>query len=350
MPFERPTLPDLIAQAQADTEARLPGSDARTRRSNLNVLARVLAGTVHGLYGYLDFLARQVFPDTADAEHLDRWSAIWGVPRKAPSFAVGTLNFTGQNGLVIPAGSVLAAGEIEYETDADVTFAGTLATGAVTAITPGTAANQAAGLSLQFVSPVAGVSASATVASGGLAGGANAESDTALRARLIDRIRRPPQGGATHDYAAWALAVPDITRAWVYPGELGPGTVTIRVVSDDAIAGPIPGAPKIAEVQAYIDARRPITAVPTVVAPAAVPLNLSIQLTPATQAVRDAVSAEIADLIRREAVPGGTILLSHLREAVSLAAGETDHVLVLPTANVAHTTGQIAVPGVITWS
>lgn len=350
MPFERPTLAELIDQAQADTEARLPGIDARTRRSNLSVLARVLAGATHGLYGYLDFLARQVFPDTADAEHLARWAAIWGVTRKAPSFAVGTLSFTGQAGAVIPAGTVLAAGEVEYETDADVTFAGATAGGAVTALLPGVAGYQAAGLTLVFVSPVSGVAASATVAAGGLAGGADAESDSALRARLLDRIRQPPAGGAARDYEAWALAVPDITRAWVYPEELGPGTVTIRVVSDDAVGGPIPGAPKIAEVQAYIDERRPVTAVPTVVAPVAVPLAMTIQLTPSTQAVRDAVAAEIADMIRREAVPGGTILLSHLREAISLAAGETDHVLVSPTASVAHATGQIAVPGTITWS
>ncbi len=350
MPFERPSLSDLIAQAQADTEARLPGSDARTRRSNLNVLARVLAGTTHGLYGYLDFLARQVFPDTADAEHLDRWAAIWGVTRKPPAFAFGTLDFVGQAGAVIPAGSVLAAGEIEYETDADVTFVGAIASGAVTALTPGLASNLGAGLTVVFVSPVSGVAASATVAAGGLAGGADAESDAALRARLLDRIRQPPQGGAAHDYAAWAVEVPDITRAWVYPEELGPGTVTIRVVSDDAPGGLIPAAPKIAEAQAWIDARRPVTAVPTVVAPVAVPLDLSIQLSPSTAAVQDAVEAEIADLIRREAVPGGSILLSRLREAISLAAGETDHVLVSPVANVAHAAGQIAVPGTITWS
>ena len=107
---------------------------------------------------------------------------------------------------------------------------------------------------------------------------------------------------------------------------------------------------KIAEVQTWIDARRPVTANPTVVAPIAAPLNMSIQLLPSSQAIRDAVTAEIADLLRREAVPGGTILLTHLREAISIAAGETDHVLISPVANVTHATGLIAVPGVITWS
>lgn len=350
MPFARPTLAELIERNQAEMEARLPGADARTRRSNLAVLARVNAAAAHGLYGYLDWAARQVFPDTADAENLDRWAQIWAVSRKAPAFAVGTLAFTGAAGAVIPQGSVLAFGELEFAVDADVMLAGGTGTGAVTALEPGAASNLPVGAVLAFVSPVSGISAAATVAAGGLVNGADAETDAALRERLLDRIGQPPEGGAAHDYIAWALQVPGITRAWVYPEELGAGTVTVRVVSDTAAAGLIPDAPKIAEVQAWINARRPVTAQPTVVAPIATPLNMSIQLLPSSQAIRDAVTAEIADLLRREAVPGGTILLSHLREAVSIAAGETDHVLIAPAANVAHATGLIAVPGVITWS
>lgn len=350
MPFARPTLAELIERNQAEMESRLPGADARTRRSNLAVLARVNAGAAHGLYGYIDWVARQVFPDTADAENLDRWASIWAVSRKAPAFAVGTLTFTGTVGAVIPQGSVLVFGELEFAVDADVTLAAGSGTGAVTALEPGVASNLPAGAALAFISPVAGVSAAATVAAGGLVNGADAETDAALRERLLDRIGQPPEGGAAHDYIAWALQVPGITRAWVYPEELGAGTVTVRVVSDTAAAGLIPSAPKIAEVQTWIDARRPVTANPTVVAPIAAPLNMSIQLLPSSQAIRDAVTAEIADLLRREAVPGGTILLTHLREAISIAAGETDHVLISPVANVTHATGLIAVPGVITWS
>lgn len=350
MPFERPALVELIERAAADLEARLPGADARTRRSNLAVLARVQAGAVHGLYGYIDFLARQIFADTAEAEYLERLAQVWGVARKPPAFAVGGVVFTGTTGAVVPGGALLAAGETEYELDADAVLAGGTASGAATAALPGLAGNLPAGTPLTLVSPVAGVASVVTVAAGGLAGGTDSETDAALRARLLARIRLPPQGGATHDYLAWALAVPGITRAWVYPEELGPGSVTIRVVSDDAPDGLIPAAPKIAEVQSAINFARPITARPVVVAPVAVPLDLAIQLLPGTQAIRDAVAAEIADLLRREAVPGGTILLSHLREAISQAAGEADHVLLAPAANVAHATGQIAVPGVITWS
>ena len=56
------------------------------------------------------------------------------------------------------------------------------------------------------------------------------------------------------------------------------------------------------------------------------------------------------DLLLREAVPGGTILLSHIRAAISAAAGETDYVLLSPSANVTNSTGNMSTMGTITWS
>jgi len=73
-------------------------------------------------------------------------------------------------------------------------------------------------------------------------------------------------------------------------------------------------------------------------------------LAPDTEAVRAAVAAELADLIRREAEPEGGLYLSHIREAISLAAGEVDHALVSPVADVAAGTGEIITMGAITWS
>ncbi len=350
MPFTRPALADLIDRAVQDIDARLPGADARLRRSNLNVLSRIHAGSTHGLYGYLDWISRQVLPDTADAEIMERWASIWGVTRKTASFAAGPLALTGTTGAVVPAGTVLqAATGQEFETDAEVTLAAGTATAQVTALSAGQAGNLVASTKLNLISPIAGVNAQATVASGGLVGGADTETDDALRARLLARIQAPPHGGAKADYIVWALEVAGVTRAWVYPGELGLGTVTVRFVRDDD-ASIIPDAAEVTAVQAHLDTLRPVTAGLTVAAPIAVPLNLTIQLTPNTSTVQAAVLAEIKDLLRREAEPGGTILISHIREAISLAAGETNHVLTVPSADVTHTAGQIATLGTITWA
>jgi uncharacterized phage protein gp47/JayE len=349
--FNRPTLPDLIDRAAADIETRLPGVDARLRRSNLAVLSRVHSGATHGLYGYLSWLALQLMPDTAELEHMERWAAIWGVSRLPAAAATGNVTFSGTNGVTIVAGTTLQRSDsAQFTVNADVIIAAGTATAIVTAVISSAAGNTAASSGLTVVSPIAGINSAVVVAAGGLSGGADTESDEGLRLRLLDRIQEPPHGGADFDYVKWALEIAGVTRAWCYPQEMGLGTVTVRFVRDGDVSL-IPDAGEVATVQAYIDALRPVTADVYVVAPVAVPMNLTINgLSPSTQAVKDAITAELRDLLLREAVPGGTILLSHLREAISIAAGEYNHVLTVPAADVTRTAGQLTTLGVITWT
>ncbi len=351
MPFTRPTLQQLVERAIADIEANLPGADARVRRSNLNVLARLHAGGLHGVYGYLDWLARQIPWDTAEAEFIERWASIWGVARLAATFAGGEVAFGGSDGAQIPAGTELrSVTGIVYRTDALAVVAGGTAIAAVTAATPGAAGDAEPGVQLATVAAIAGVDSQAVVTAGGLTGGSDAETDASLRARLLARIQEPPHGGADFDYVAWAREVPGVTRAWCLPLHLGLGTVGVTFVMDDKDGTIIPDGTEVETVQDYIDARRPVTADVTVFAPTAVPLDLEIELMPDTAEVRAAVVDELSDLLRREAEPGATILISHIREAISIAQGETDHVLVSPAANVGHEPGEIAVLGTITWA
>jgi uncharacterized phage protein gp47/JayE len=351
VPLERPSIAELIARIESDIETRLPGADARLRRALLHVLARMHAGAVHGLYGHLDWLARQLMADTAEAEHLARWAGIWGVARTAATRASGPVTFTGTDASVVPAGTVLQTSDgATYTTDADATLTAGSATATVSADAAGAAGNLEPSVPLSLVSPVAGVQSQAHVAAGGLSGGLDAESDAGLRERLLDRIRRPPQGGAAADYTRWAREVAGVTRAWVYPGELGLGTVSLRFMMDAAYPDGIPLAADVGAVQDYIEARRPVTAQVSVLAPIAVPLAFTLSVTPDTAAVRAAVQAELQDLLRRDAEPGATILISRIREAISIAAGESDHVLSAPVADVTHQGGEIAVMGAITWA
>lgn len=345
MPFQRPSLADLVARSAADIEAGLPGADARLRRSNLAVLSRMHAGAVHGVYGYLDWLAQQLMVDTAETVFLDRYAGIWGVLRVPASFAAGAVAVTGTTGVVVPAGTQLQRSDgAAYTTTADTTITSGAADVPVAALSAGIAGNADAGTRVTFTTPLTGV-----VATGGLTRGADRESDDALRGRVLGRIQRPPMGGARSDYEAWALQVAGVTRAWVYPLENGPGTVVVRFVRDND-ASLIPEPDEVEAVQDYIDDLRPVTAQVTVEAPTAKPLNMTIQLTPNTAAVKAAVTAELADVIKREAAPGGTILLSHLREAVSVAAGEVNNVISSPAVDVTHDPGEMPVLGTITWS
>lgn len=350
MPFSRPSLTDLIERATADIEARLPAADARLRRSNLNVLARVHSGAMHGAYGFLAWAALQVLPDTADKEVLDRWANLFRVPRKSPTAASGAATFSGTLGLTIPANTLLMRADgVEYVTLADGTFISPTLVIEVAALSAGVAGNADAGAQLLLAAPVSGINSRVTLVDGATGGG-DGELDDSLRARLLARLRQPPQGGAAHDYVAWALSVPGVTRAWVFPQISGANTVGVAIVTDTDEGVTAPATEVISATQALIDELRPVTADPMVFVPTFLPVNVTLSVTPDNAYVRAAVLAELTDLFSRESVPGGRIPLTHFAEAISLAEGETDHALASPSADVVPGATQMPVLGTVTFT
>lgn len=350
MSIIRPSLQELIARAETDLSGRLLDGDTPLARSVVSVLARVLAGQAHMQYGYLEWLAGQPFVGSAEAEYLERHSRTWGIARKAALAAKGTISLPGANGAVLPAGTELQRVDgALYTTDAEATVSGGVALASVTASAAGELGNTVAGVTLTLTAPVTAMQSTATVAAPGITGGVDAEGDEALRARVLTRIQAPPQGGNAADYVSWALEVPGITRAWVYPFHMGADTVGVAVVADDAAAGPIPSAALVEAVQAHLDSVRPVTAEVFAFAPTALAVDITMQLSPDTSATRAAVLAELGDLFAREAEPGGTIYLSHLREAVSVSAGEVDHTITAPVADVVATSLQFPVLGVVSF-
>ncbi len=79
------------------------------------------------------------------------------------------------------------------------------------------------------------------------------------------------------------------------------------------------------------------------------PVTYQLSLTPDTSAVRAAVEAQLRDLHNREAGLGDTLLISHIREAISSATGESDHVLASPSANVQAAVNQLLTFGGCVW-
>lgn len=348
MAFARPTLPDLVARIQLDFVSRLSLVGAVLRRSLVYVLARVLAGAAHMMHGHIEFLGRQLFPDQAEAEFLVRHASIFGVVRNPPSYAAADVTFTGDEGEAVPAGTVLvsAAGN-EYTTDADATIGvGGSVVGSVTASAPGAASSLQTGVVLSLASPITGVDASGVVSSP--SDGDDEESIESLRARLLERLSDPPHGGTVADYVAWAKEVPGVTRVWVTPFELGPGTVVVRFARDND-GSPIPDVGEVAAVQAKLDAEAPAHAQPTAAAPVAAPVAFTLAIVPDNTAMRNAVAASLSDFfLRRE--PGETVLLSGVRTAIGATAGLSDYTLTTPNTNVTHTANQLPTLGTITWA
>jgi len=64
------------------------------------------------------------------------------------------------------------------------------------------------------------------------------ETDAALLARLLERIRRPPSGGNKYDYQNWALEVDNVAKAWCIstPSSV-PGAVDVVIMANKDVTG-----------------------------------------------------------------------------------------------------------------
>ena len=99
--------------------------------SVLRVLSDAQGGLCHLTLQYIDWLALQLLPDTAETEWLDRHGQIWlvnsdgTIGRKQATFASGIVTFTGLDGSVVPIGTQLQGGQGSvsgYETTAEITI------------------------------------------------------------------------------------------------------------------------------------------------------------------------------------------------------------------------------------
>lgn len=344
--------PDEIAERiAAGLISAFPGEalDPRAPDTMVGQLARLWGLTLFDAHLYLRWLAGQLMPDTATA-WLERHADIWGVTRLAATRAAGEAVVAGTPGTAIPAGAELRApsGQIYATTQAVAVGGGGTVALPLRAAVAGAAGNAAPGTVLALVAPIAGLAPQqATVTAAGLAGGAEAEADEALRARLLARIRRPPAGGTAADYEAWARAASaDVAQVAVRPLWLGPGTVGVVV----AMAGlRVPTAPELATIAAAIDAERPVTAALTVLPAVLLPVPIEIRVVPDTAASRAAVTAALDAFFAREGAIGDRLPRSRLSEAISSAAGEYRHDLVQPAADVVPGATQLPTRGAITW-
>ena len=362
MPFERDTLQVIINRIVTDFQTRIEGANSLLRRSVLKIIAKVNGGTFHLLYEYLDFQYRQIFITTSDSDGLEVHSSEYGIPRKTASKAVGSALVTGNVAAILPAGYQLKSANGEYYLiDTEVTMVASTATIDVTALTAGEIGNDDAGITLTFVSPIVGVNTAAVVDSDGLTGGADAETDAALKERLLERKRHPPHGGTSFDYENWALEVSGVTRAWCTSLYQGIGTLGLSFVRDDDTDTILPNLTQRNAVRNYIVTHIdpatgllvgcPVTAEPGIfmIELSYLTMDMTIKVYPNNSTIRTAIEENLTDLILREGGPENTIYISQIREAISLAEDEEYHSLTTPVADITAAVNQIHHLGTITF-
>jgi len=360
MPYQRPTLTALIAQAKSDIASHLPGSDPLLRRCVEEALARSAAGLAHGLHGHAMWLSKQLLPDVADYEWLVRWCSIRGI---TPTLAIKAhlhVDITGTGTAWCPTGAgdamptwVANDGTL-YVQDARVQLAAGAATIGVTADVAGVAGNQVNGVLLSLTSAVTSIDSTGTVSATGTIG-FDQESAASLLARYLLNLQSPPKGGGPGDYETWMLTQAGVTRAWEFPRANGVGTVVGRFVCD-GLTPIIPTGGIVATVQAAMDLIVPVTVDFTAVAPTGTDLDFAIQLSPGgvgadTVAIRAAVEANLADIIFQKQMPDGfTLYLVWLEEAVATATGVTNYLMTAPAANIVYPVGEMPLMGTVTFT
>jgi uncharacterized phage protein gp47/JayE len=338
MPWSTPDLRTVRSLVRDSVNANLPGADANVPNSVLRVVSDSQGALCHLTLQYIDWLALQLLPDTAETEWLDRHGQIWlvnsdgSVGRKLATLSTGSVAISGSIWSVIGSGTQLTNGVMLYETTQQATISSDFAPVSIPAraLTPGSVGNLDPGSSLLVVNAPANINSAASVVE--MDGGTDDETDDELRSRILLRIRQPPMGGDATDYVAWALAVPGVTRAWPFPQEMGIGTMTLRFMMDDLRAGnggfPLPD--DVDAVAAYINSVRPVTVKDMfVVCPIPYPINARITyLDSDTRSTHDAIVTSLQTVFFNRSKPGQTWYRAWLDEGILAAAGVNAYDLV----------------------
>lgn len=327
--YQIPTFDEIRAAILRDTVSLQPQADISADSDHF-VHASRLASCAVGQYAHQTWLLRQVFPNSADTEYLERHASLRSLRRKNPTRASGTLTAGGVAGAVIPAGVQIKVGNRFFISTGTIKLGNDgQAVVKITAVAAGADDNMAS-IPAQFMAAPTGVSSDALVIR--TTGGTDAETDAALLARLLNIIRRPPAGGNRYDYRNWALSVDGVTSAYVYPLRRGLGTVDVVITSGNSV----PSDATVASCQKYIDEMRPVTSKNSfVVKPHVTAINVTaqvkldgIELAVAKERIQAALSEYFDSLI-----PGDGIIVSQIEAVISDVAGINDRRLTSPTTN-----------------
>jgi hypothetical protein len=233
------------------------------------------------------------------------------------------------------------------------------ATLAVNSVEFGEDEDQVFDSALTFVNPIVGVDNVARVDFDALGGGADQETLTALRERLLDRIQNPIAHFNVAELTAVAKAVAGVTRVWVQEITPAVGQVKIFFMRDNEDPA-IPSTGEVAIVDAAIQAIRPAnsdTADVVVAAPVAEVVDFTFtDIQPDTSSMRAAVEASLAQFFAEKPELETNVDADAYRSAIYNTVDPTNgatistFTLSIPGGDIAVGDGEIATLGSITWT
>jgi uncharacterized phage protein gp47/JayE len=219
--------------------------------------------------------------------------------------------------------------------------------------------NQDFDTALTLVSPIVDVDDSASVDYGALGGGADQETDSSLRARMIDKIQNPIAHFNAAEITAVAKSIPGVTRVFVEEIFPAVGQVTIYFMRDNDDE-PIPDVSEVAEVKAAIvDRIMPANTEADdvfVSAPVEVSTDFSFSaISPDTGTMKTAIENSLAQFFGERTEVGVTIVEEAYNAAifntVDLVTGSelVSFTLTSPSADITIDPGEIGTLGNVTF-
>lgn len=234
--YEQPTLEETQAFLIALHKALFPSSNVGSTSSFHWKRLRVIAAAVTDLHAGIASAQSDVMPDTASEAYATRWGAIFGVTRKGATAArkAAALRVFGT-----PGSSVAAGDELRHTTSgllfqitapATIPGGGTFVDADVAGIDTGSQTRLAAGETLDFLAPPAGIQTKATLQLALDEDGDDQEALSEFRLRYLAVASDARTGGSQAEYVEWALELAGIAAAFCYPNRAGLGTVDVAAL------------------------------------------------------------------------------------------------------------------------
>lgn len=297
------------------------------------------------VYDRMNETVAAAIPATSSGEFLDAWAASLGLERKQAAFAGGKAQFTGDAGAQVPAGTQVSTEKVSEDAEpqafqtivaAVVGVGGTVAVD-VKAVAAGSEGSVPANSVVILDSTVSGVES--VTNPGAMTGGADVETDDALRQRILRKLAGSAGGGNGDDYVNWGLAYPGVGHVTVQPNTptLGRVGVVITDVGNDpmpqhaidglqALLDPSDSATQgsgLAPVGARVTVSTPTSKAIAVAAAITLEPGFSVDGAGGTKAVRPDVSDAVARYVNALPV-GGDVIHSKVLAAIVNSLGVAD--------------------------
>jgi uncharacterized phage protein gp47/JayE len=343
MPYDAPKFDSIRARALREIRSLAADADITSDSDNF-VRASSTSAIAEGIHQQGAWTARQIFPDTADADELKKHAATRGVYAKSATVAGSSIAVTGSPGVSLPAGyqvRLIATGTVLFTTAVVTMGPDGTAIAPVSTVETGAALNGLEG-SAVLTGPPLGIDSACTLAV--LVGGTDDERPESLLGRYLDVLRFPPSGGSIADYRRWALSVDGVSTALIIPKRRGGNSIDVVITS----GGSPSSAGVIAACQAYIETVGPAGADIWVFTPAVITVDLQVRLKLQTGFALDDLQVPVESAaagVINPLVPLETLYILRLTAAFSSLAGVIDLQLITPSNNVSATDD----PAIVNW-